>query len=127
MKNTTILFLVIAMIVLAGGFVFVNGESTITGNVVSGGSLTGEMQRVVISQDGYNYKDAVAEEGKPIAISLDSSVQGCLRAINFNLDGKKYSQYLKSESDVLQLPALKKGTYSFSCSMGMGFGKLIIK
>jgi plastocyanin domain-containing protein len=127
MKNTTLLMVMSIMILLVGGFVAVKGKSNITGNVVAGDFLPGEIQRVVLSQDGYNYKDVTVDAGKPLVVSADDSVRGCLRSAVFNIDGKKYSQYLRNSQDTLQLPALEKGTYTFSCSMGMGFGKLIAK
>ena len=126
MKNTTMLFIIMAMLFLVGGFVFVNGRAST--NVVSnsGETFQGETQRIVLSQDDLNYKDAKAQADKPITISADSSVKGCLRSVVFNLDGKKYSKYLRNPEDTLQLPALSKGTYTYSCTMGMGFGKLIV-
>ncbi len=124
MNNTAILFGVIILIVVAGFFVFSNMDTTGAG--FQDPTNSGDAQKVVLSQDGLNYEDVYAEAGKSISISADSSVRGCLRAVAFNIEGKKYVKYLKSSSDILMLPALEKGTYSFSCSMGMGFGKLVI-
>ena len=128
MKNTTALFIVILILVI-GGFVIVNGKNGTTSNVVSNGGqvIQGQMQQVILSQNGFSYKDATAIAGKPIIISADSSVGGCLRSVAFNLDGKRYSKYLRTPEDTLELPALSKGTYSFSCSMGMGYGKLVVQ
>ncbi len=97
-------------------------SSSITGNVVAG-----EIQKVVLSQSGLNYKDTKVQIGKPIAISADNSVTGCLRSVVFNIGGQRYSKSLRTPNDVLELPALSKGTYTFSCSMGMGYGKLIVE
>ena len=130
MKNATILIFIVIMILAVGGFVFANGKNGTTAKVVSNEGqviVQGQAQNVILSQSGYNYKDAAAEAGKPITISADSSVGGCLRSVVFNFNGKKYSKYLKTTEDTLELPALSKGTYSFSCSMGMGYGKLIVK
>jgi ABC-type Fe3+-citrate transport system substrate-binding protein len=129
MKNTTMLLIIAVLILIAGGFVLVNGKKEITANVVSDNAqvIKGEMQRVVLSQEGYGYKEAIAKAGEPIAISADNSVKGCLRSVAFNIEGKKYSKSLRTSEDVLELPALSKGTYSFSCSMGMGYGKLIVQ
>lgn len=128
-KKTTLYLAGIIILVIWGGFFFLNDEGSATENIVSAGgrALQGEIQRVVLSQDGYNYKDAVVDVGKPIEIRADSSVRGCLRAVVFSIDGNKYSKYLKTPEDTLVLPALKKGVYAFSCSMGMGYGKLIAK
>jgi len=127
MKNTTILILIAVMVITAGVFVFANGGESSNVEVNPGQVVAGDVQRVVLSQNGYNYADAVAQAGKPIAISADNSVGGCLRAVVFNVEGKKYSKYLKTSDDLLELPALSKGTYTFSCTMGMGFGKLIVR
>lgn len=128
MKNSTMLF-VIAILILAGGFIFMSGKNGTTANVVPNGgqAVQGQMQQVVLSQEGYNYKDVVVESGKSVVLSADGSVKGCLRSVVFNVNGKKYSKYLSTPKDTLELPALSKGTYSFSCSMGMGFGKLIVQ
>ena len=129
MKNTTMLFMVVLIVLVIGGFIFVNGKNTATANVASnsGQVIQGEMQKVVLSQNGYNYKDVTAEANKPIAISADNSVTGCLRSAVFNIEGKKYSKNLRTPEDTLELPALSKGTYSFTCTMGMGYGKLIVQ
>jgi len=127
MRNTTTLIF-IGLIVLAGAWFVFSNNSSVNGNTIKEPNVAvGEMQKVVLSQEGYNYKDAVVEAGKPISISADDSVRGCLRSVAFNLEGKRYSKYLQSSSDTLQLPALSKGTYQYSCSMGMGFGKLIVE
>ena len=97
-------------------------DTSITGEVVALGA-----QKVVLSQDKSNYKDITAKAGNPIVITADSSVKGCLRSVSFNIEGKGYSKYLQTSEDTLELPALSKGVYTFSCSMGMGFGKLIIQ
>lgn len=128
MKNTTMLLGIVLLVLLVGGFVFVNGRNA-SSNIGSneGEIIEGEVQQVILKQDGYNYADVVADAGKPLAITADSSVGGCLRSVVFNAGGKKYSKYLKTPQDTLVLPALSKGTYTFSCTMGMGFGKLVVK
>jgi hypothetical protein len=124
MNNTILLLGIILIVVLTGFFIFYSLEPSNTNNSAN---YNGEYQKVVLSQDDLNYKNVYAQTGKPIAISADSSVGGCLRSVVFNLGGKRYGKYLKTPSDELNLPALEKGTYTFSCSMGMGFGKLIIE
>lgn len=129
MKNSTILFIMVIMILITGSFVFTNGKDGITTNVLANDNqlIQGQMQQIILSQNGYNYRDATAQAGKPIVLSADSSVRGCLRSAVFNIAGKRYSKYLRTPEDTLELPALPKGIYPFSCSMGMGFGKLIIQ
>ncbi|MBI5803263.1 hypothetical protein HY448_01090 [Candidatus Pacearchaeota archaeon] len=129
MKNTTIFFVVLAMILTIGGFVFLSGKDRVTSNSVpnAGQFINGEIQKVVLSKEGFNYKDATAQAGRPIALSADKSVVGCLRSVVVNAEGKRYSKYLQTPEDILELPALSKGTYTFSCTMGMGYGKLNVK
>src|SRR3989344_8624484 len=118
MKNTT-LFGIIAMIVLLLGiWMFTNSSDNVSTNNVQQDIIQGETQKVVLSQSGFNYKDSTVKAGKPITISADNSVTGCLRSVLFNIEGKKYLKYLQTSDDILQLPALSKGTYTFSCSMG---------
>nr|MBI4156536.1 cupredoxin domain-containing protein [Candidatus Woesearchaeota archaeon] len=129
--NKNVLFLAGILILTAGAF-FVLGSN---GNSATGNSIVdinpdnvqGQMQQVVLSQKDFNYKDAIVEANKPISISADNSVSGCLRSVSFNIDGRKYSKYLRTPEETLELPALSKGVYSFSCSMGMGYGKLIVE
>ncbi|MEK6846797.1 MAG: hypothetical protein AABY16_01375 [Nanoarchaeota archaeon] len=124
MKNTTILLIIGILIIAVGFFVFSGArEQSVTGNVIAG-SNSGDAQEIVLSQEGLNYKDVEAEAGKPIKISADSSVKGCLRSVSFNIGGKRYLKYLGSSQDFLELPALDKGIYTFTCSMSMGAGKL---
>ena len=128
MKNTTIMFMIIILILAGGWFVF-SGKNKMDSNAVLDNQqkLEGETQKIILSQSEYNYKDINALSGQPIEISADDSVYGCLRSVVFNINGKKYSKYLKTSNDFLELPTLSKGSYTFSCTMGMGFGKLVDK
>ncbi len=126
MKNIY-LFLIIVLIVGVGAYFVFNNDGGNDGQVIAPEIGNVEAQKVVLSQNGYNYKDAYAEAGKPIQISADSSVRGCLRSVSFNLEGKRYTKYLQTPSESLTLPSLKPGTYNYACSMGMGLGKLIIE
>ncbi len=124
MNNAMTGLMVVVLIVASAFFVFSGLTPSVTGNVIADPSAGGDAQAIGLSQEGFGYIDVRAEAGKPIKISADSSVRGCLRSVAFNIDGKRYSKYLKTESDALVLPALEKGTYAFSCSMGMGRGTL---
>src|SRR3989338_713796 len=126
-KKSTIYIVGIIVLVLIGGIFMLKGGESKDGGEIAAGVSDGEIQKVVLSQEGYNYRDTVAKSGKPIEISADSSVTGCLRSVAFNLGGKRYIKYLQNPQETLQLPALEKGTYNFACSMGMGYGKLIVE
>jgi hypothetical protein len=127
LNNGFTIFVIVFLVVGAG--IFLIKDSNNKGNSVLNDAqeVQGQIQKVVLSQNGYNYKDATVEAGRPIEISADSSVTGCLRSVAFNLEGKRYTKYLQTPEDTLELPALSKGTYTYSCSMGMGYGKLIVK
>ena len=58
-------------------------------------------------------------------ITLDKSVSGCYRS--FNIRDIGVSQYSKDPSQKITFTPTKPGTYTFACSMGMGYGKLIVK
>mgnify|MGYP001569401262 CR=1 FL=1 len=128
MKNTTIFFAILAMVFLLGGFVFINSKENITGNVVQDPTTVREQtQKVVLSVKDYNYypREVRVKAGTPVEISLDSSVQGCLRS--FTIKDFGVSGYLKTPQDKLTFTPNKKGTFTFACAMGMGYGKLIVE
>lgn len=129
MKNTTIL-LMIAVILVAGGiFVFRGTSAGITGNVVldDPNTIPGEVQRVVISEKDLNYypQEIKVKVGQPVSISLDNKVAGCLRS--FTIRDLGLQKYLKTPQETLDFTPTKKGTFNFACSMGMGYGKLVVE
>ena len=129
-KKSTLYIGVILLILIAGGFFFFKGGSSIVnGNVVSEGSqaLQGEVQKVVISEKNLNYypNEIKVKAGQPVSISLDSSVTGCLRS--FNIRDLGVSKNAKTPSDTIDFTPIKKGTFKFACSMGMGYGKIIVE
>ncbi len=129
MKNTTMFIGILVMIGLAGAFIFAGGDKGVTGKVIAEDpqALPGEMQKVVISQKDFNYYPAEIKvrANQPVEIRLDKSVGGCLRS--FTIKELGVSKYLKSENDKLVFTPTKKGTYSFACSMGMGYGKIVVE
>ena len=60
-----------------------------------------------------------------MSISLDSSVTGCLRS--FTIKDLGVSKYAKTPSETIDFTPTKKGTFTFACVMGMGYGKLIVE
>lgn len=124
MKNVTALFLILGILIF--GCVWLINSSNAISSSEDSGEISGDFQNVVIGQEGYNYGNIEAIPGRPIKVSLDDSVSGCLRSVVFNIDGKRYTKYFKDSKDTLELPPLEQGTYSFSCTMGMAFGKLNI-
>ena len=95
---------------------------------MGGGGFGGEdVQKVVLGMKNYNYypSEIKVKSGKPVSLSLDDNVFGCLRAMTIKELG--VSKYLRSVSDTLDFIPTQKGTYTISCSMGMGFGKLVVE
>lgn len=125
-SNLYILGIVVAVILV--GFFVVRGSS-INGNVVSEGGqvLQGEVQQVIIGEKDSNYNPSQirVEANKPVSITLDSSVKGCLRSLNIKDLG--VSKYAKTPSETIDFTPTKKGTFRFACSMGMGYGTIIVE
>lgn len=134
MKNITILVLMGIMILVIGSFVFVssgktNGDgNTITGNVVANGNVVnGEMQKITLSTKNYNYypSEIKVKANQPVELTLDENVYGCLRS--FTIRDLGVSKRSKSPEDKIVFTPTKKGTFTFACSMGMGYGKIIVE
>ncbi len=124
MKNTAILFSIAAIILLVGGFVFVNGKTQVTGNVVAGPTLDGEVQKVTLGTKDYNYwpNEITVKAGKPVELTMDSSVKGCLRS--FAIRDLGISGYSKNPAEKITFTPTQKGAFKFTCSMGMGYGTI---
>lgn len=126
-KKTTWYFIGIIFLVLIGGFlVLKNDSSSASGNSISGNSA-GEIQEVTIGFKNYNYypNTIKVKANQPVRIYLDSSVYGCYRA--FTIRDFGISKYLRTAGDYVEFTPTKKGSYRFSCSMGMGVGTLIVE
>ncbi len=123
MKNTTII--VAIFILILGGvafFVFQENSNNPNPNIQDLSP-----QEITLSMKNYNYypNTIEVESGKPVTITLDNSVKGCYRSFTINdLGVRKYSQ---SPDDKITFTPNKKGTFRFACSMGMGYGTIIIK
>ncbi len=129
MKNTTLLILVFVALIGAGLFFFQNQlkDTTTSANIIDNTDSVKEIQAVTLSLKNGNYypQEISVKAGQPVEITLDKSVTGCYRS--FVIKGLGVSVYSKSPSEKISLKPNKPGTYSFSCSMGMGYGKLIAK
>ena len=121
----------ILLVIIAAGFFMLNQSESypelqneqVSGNVVAG---TGEIQEVVIGMKNYNdYPDTInLKAGIPARVSLDDSVYGCFR--DFTIRDLGVREYLKTSEDYVEFTPTDPGTYPFACSMGMGFGKLVV-
>ncbi len=129
MKNTTILALIGIIVVVAGIFMFANNNSMI-GQVTAVDNpvvLEGQTQKVTISERDLNYypSQIKVKANQPVEITLDNKVSGCLRA--FTIKDLGVSKYAPTPNDKILFTPTKKGTFTFTCSMGMGFGKIIVE
>lgn len=124
------LYIGVALLILVaiGFFFFKGGNPTTSGNVVQSGQvIQGETQKVVISMKNSNYypQEVRVKAGKPVEISLDSSVTGCFRS--FNMKQLNIKKVMNSPQDTLTFTPSEKGMYTFTCGMGMGTGTLVVE
>lgn len=137
MKNTTLLFMIALALVAAGIFLWqeeTHGPLPLPDRVISGGviqegmvssSETGAQDLRLSIKDG-NYYPQVLEvkKGRMVRLTLDSSVKGCFRSLTIkNLNIFEYSP---TPSKRIEFTPDKEGTFVFACSMGMGYGKLVV-
>lgn len=134
MKNYIIPLLLVAIVVIAGGFIILNqksGQNITTGNAVtqssSENSGDSNVQRIALSIKDYNYypNTIKVKAGIPVSISLDSTVSGCYRS--FTIRELGIAKTLRTPQDQLVFTPKTPGTYRFACSMGMGTGTLIVE
>ncbi|MEK6844485.1 MAG: cupredoxin domain-containing protein [Nanoarchaeota archaeon] len=127
MRNTTIGIVAILVVVFIGGYMFL-GSAKANGNSITGDvTNNGEVQKIVISEKDLNYYPQIikVKANQQVSISLDEKVKGCLRS--FTIKEFELVKYLKTPSDTLDFTPTQKGTFVFSCSMGMGYGKLVVE
>jgi len=127
MKNTTIVVGIVILLVIGGYFVFANTQkenTAVSGNVVN--NLEG-VQKVVLSVKNANYYPNTinVKAGQPVSLTLDSSVQGCLRS--FNIKDLGVQGYSQNPGKTIDFTPTQKGTFRFACSMGMGYGTIIVE
>lgn len=127
MKNTTLLVLMVLAIAGIGFFMFRGSGAPTTGAATDEGNDGAPAQAVTLSLKNGNYypQSVSVEAGKPVVIALDKSVTGCYRSLVIR--GLGVSAYSKSPGETVRFTPGKPGTYRFSCSMGMGYGTLVVK
>ncbi len=105
-------------------------NSPATGNViqeVEAAKNNGNEQVVDLSVKDYNYfpNTINLKYNVPTKIIVDTNkVKGCLQGINIPDFGIK--KFITASDNVISFTPDKKGEFGFSCSMGMGFGKIIV-
>jgi len=120
---------IVAVVVAAAFFVFSSFEPSVTGAIIGepGAVLDGEIQKVTLSTKDFNYypSEIAVEADKPVEITLDSSVKGCLRS--FTIRELGVVKYSKDPSQKIVFTPTKKGSFAFACSMGMGYGTIVVE
>ena len=84
-------------------------------------------QVVELSTKDYNYypNSINLKYNVPTKIIVDTSkVRGCLQSIVIPDFGIR--KFVRANDNVISFTPNKRGTFRFSCSMGMGFGKIIV-
>jgi len=124
MSNKFLIIIVVLLIVGAG--IFLIKDSKISGNATQNGN-SGDYQEVVLSMKNYNYYPQTVKVNinQPVRIYLDESVGGCYRS--FTIRDFGIAKRLATPSDYIEFTPTKKGSFTFSCSMGMGTGTLVVK
>ena len=118
------------MILVIGSFVFANAKDTsITGNVVLENQkvIKGNLQKIILGMKDFNYypNTIKVKANRPVEITIDETVKGCLRS--FAIRDLGVNKYARTAADKIIFTPTRTGTFSFSCSMGMGYGKLIVE
>ena len=89
---------------------------------------SGDFQTVQLGFKDYNYYPNIIKlkYNVPAKIVVDTSkVKGCMRSIvipDFNV-----RKLIKENDNVISFTPDKKGVFKFSCSMGMGFGRIVVE
>lgn len=127
MKNIVIVLGIIILLAVGGYLAFNHSQKenvVINGNGVSN---IGGVQSFVLSTKNANYypQEIRVKVNEPVSISLDRSVTGCFRSFTIKEFG--ISKYLATPQDSLEFTPSKKGKFKFACSMGMGYGDLIVE
>lgn len=132
MKNTTLLIVTIIVIVLVGVFLY-SKTGVATGNDITGNAVNDDSnddrglenaQKVLLGMKDYNYFPSVinVKAGLPVEITLDETVRGCLRS--FSIRDLGFSKFSRNPGEKIVFTPNKKGSFAFSCSMGMGYGTI---
>ena len=131
MKNSSIIGYI--GIILIGVFILVAVRNYIDGYDYNNDIVkdvladSSETQVVELSMQNYNYYPQTInlKYNVPAKIVVDTkSVVGCLRSIV--IPDFKVRELITEKDNVIRFTPDKKGTFSYSCSMGMGFGRIIV-
>lgn len=103
----------------------ITGSESIVQDVNAGNNK--DAQVVELGMKNYNYYPNTInlKYNVPTKIVVDTNkVKGCLKSIVIPDFGIR--KLVTDRDNVISFTPNKKGTFSFSCSMGMGFGKIVV-
>ena len=123
------IFLILIFVTTATKNIVINGFNTDDNVQEEVGKVNnnGEVQRVDLTVKDFNYYPQVLnlKYGVPVEIAVDTKkVKGCLQSIVIQDFGIR--KYVTAADNLIKFTPNKKGTFSFSCSMGMGYGKIVV-
>lgn len=125
MKNTSLIILIVILVLIVGSFVFREQEEN-DKNKLDNLEVTGEIQKINLSFKNYNYYPKILKvKQSAVELTLDYSVTGCYRS--FTIKDLGVSKYSKNPEDKIFFTPNKRGTFKFSCAMGMGYGTIIVE
>jgi len=115
-KKTMFWIISIATVIIIAYFL-------ISGNSLTGNATSDNIQKITLSfKNNYSPNTITVEAGKPVEITLDSSVRGCFRSFNIRELGVSYKS--SNPSDTIKFTPNKKGSFEFACGMRMGTGTI---
>ncbi|MFH1631070.1 MAG: cupredoxin domain-containing protein [Candidatus Aenigmatarchaeota archaeon] len=123
------LVVMISIFIFAAKAMFVN-----TGNVVDvdqtpiiNNQVQGEQIVQLSFKNGNYYPNTIElKKGVPVVIEVDmNTVRGCYRSIIIPTFGVRKT--VTTSNNKIEFTPDKAGTFGFSCSMGMGTGKLVVE
>ena len=123
-SNVILIWFIVGIVSVAGFFVFDNPAAA---TQTAPSMPSADAQQVVLGEQNFNYYPSTirVKAGQPVSITLDESVKGCLRA--FTIKGLGVEKYARTAKDTIDFTPQRPGTYQFSCSMGMGYGTLVVE
>lgn len=101
-------------------------KNGVTGAAAEGiAKVSGDVQTISVKVTSvYNPSVIRLKAGVPARVSF-SQASGCTAQVQSAELG--FNEDLSAGPKTIKLPALKAGTYSFSCGMNMVFGKIVVK
>jgi len=121
------IILMLTFLLVAARNIFSNSNVN-AANILENDNVNNDEEQVVdLTVKNYNYFPQIInlKYNIPAKIIVDTNkVRGCLQSIvipDFNI-----KKFVTSKDNIISFIPNKKGTFSFSCSMGMGFGKIVV-